>query len=394
MDQGACSGAELERAFGLDGVEGVAALMDVRQRIDAEIAERTAALDATGSFEGRGYRSPARFLTDDCRVSRSSANSFLKAGRTMKQFPLLAQAAKDGVITFDHVKAFTHSVCPPGSDADRVGLAAAHEADFLELAKAYRADEFRKLCQIWRMEADYDNVEAQQRIAAKTHVTMVDNPEDGTAELTICGPRVDVILINEALSRLSEELWRQDNADRADEDNVVPLWHKSERRFRAAVLMVKRAMARAGQDLVLPEPLLNLQMDWGTFERESEAYLAGEPGPGPTQVFDPKFVSKMSSGTPMSPSHMFALSVRARIRRVVFGANSLKVDLGRASRLFVGPARVAVQQRDQHCQHPGCTMPAAWCDVDHITEWQHGGTTTPENGQLLCRWHHTRKAAA
>lgn len=392
MDQGARLAAELTEAFGLENVDRLAAMVRVREQLDAQIAVETAAFDGQAAFEGRGYRSPASYLVDDCRISRRSAAAYLSAGRAMKAFPLLTEAAQNGDITFDHVKAFARTVVPPRADEERVALASSSEHKFLAKAKAYTSDDFGRLCRAWRLEADFHDPEARKRIIDKTEVVLIDHQEDDYAELRIGGPRVDVLAIHKAITRESDRLWREENGE--TDDNVAPLRHKKERRFRAVLLMAKRAMARFADDLVLPEPLLNLQMDWDTYDRESAAYAAGHSGPGPDEVFKPGFISQTIDGKPISPSHMFAISLRARIRRVVFDAKSRKVDLGRSQRLYTSAAREAVMQRDKHCQHPGCDMPGDWCDVDHILEWQHGGHTNPENGQLLCRWHHTRKKAA
>jgi hypothetical protein len=47
--------------------------------------------------------------------------------------------------------------------------------------------------------------------------------------------------------------------------------------------------------------------------------------------------------------------------------------------------------RDVTCTFPGCGRRAATCDLDHITAWAHGGTTTADNLAHLCRKHHTIK---
>jgi hypothetical protein len=57
-----------------------------------------------------------------------------------------------------------------------------------------------------------------------------------------------------------------------------------------------------------------------------------------------------------------------------------------------------VRLRDQHCTFPGCAMPAARCDLDHITAFNHyqpekGGASTPQNLHALCRRHHRLKTA-
>ena len=57
-----------------------------------------------------------------------------------------------------------------------------------------------------------------------------------------------------------------------------------------------------------------------------------------------------------------------------------------------------VRLRDRHCTFPGCAMPAARCDLDHITPYKHhqpeaGGATVPQNLHALCRRHHRLKSA-
>lgn len=158
------------------------------------------------------------------------------------------------------------------------------------------------------------------------------------------------------------------------------------------MILAKRAMARTGDDVVMPETLLTIQMDWETYQRESAAYFADAPGPGPQEVFQAKYVADTLDGAPIPPAQVFAAGYMARLRRIVFGAKSRKVDLGRSERFFKGASREAIMHRDRCCQQDGCDMPGRWCDVDHIREWHEGGQTNPENGQLLCRYHHVRKS--
>ncbi|WP_315211092.1 HNH endonuclease signature motif containing protein [Actinomyces massiliensis] len=67
------------------------------------------------------------------------------------------------------------------------------------------------------------------------------------------------------------------------------------------------------------------------------------------------------------------------------------VDVGRTR--YRPPAGLAdlVRARDRGCTHPGCEVPARGCDLDHITPWASGGTTSLENLTCLCRAHHRLK---
>jgi|GEM_PF-1362349 len=50
-----------------------------------------------------------------------------------------------------------------------------------------------------------------------------------------------------------------------------------------------------------------------------------------------------------------------------------------------------IQLRDATCRFPGCLRRAVESDIDHNTEWSHGGTTTIDNLTALCRRHHSLK---
>jgi len=50
-----------------------------------------------------------------------------------------------------------------------------------------------------------------------------------------------------------------------------------------------------------------------------------------------------------------------------------------------------VTARSAQCAAPGCSRPAARCDLDHTTPWDHGGPTCPCNLAPLCRHHHKCK---
>lgn len=58
--------------------------------------------------------------------------------------------------------------------------------------------------------------------------------------------------------------------------------------------------------------------------------------------------------------------------------------------------RRAVIERDGTCRHPGCSVPARRCDLDHVRPFNHanpaaGGLTREDNLMCLCRKHHRGK---
>jgi len=83
------------------------------------------------------------------------------------------------------------------------------------------------------------------------------------------------------------------------------------------------------------------------------------------------------------------LACDALISRVILDPDGAPVDAGAASRVIPKRLRRLLEARDQHCTHPGCHMPARWCDAHHIRHWADGGRTCLDNLRLLCRKHHS-----
>ena len=52
-----------------------------------------------------------------------------------------------------------------------------------------------------------------------------------------------------------------------------------------------------------------------------------------------------------------------------------------------------IRARSATCTAPGCSRPAARCDLDHTTAWDNGGPTCECNLAPLCRHHHRCKQA-
>ena len=67
------------------------------------------------------------------------------------------------------------------------------------------------------------------------------------------------------------------------------------------------------------------------------------------------------------------------------------IDVGRTR--YRPPAGLAdlVRARDGGCVFPTCQTPASRCDIDHLTAWSQGGTTSLDNLATLCEAHHRLK---
>ena len=67
-------------------------------------------------------------------------------------------------------------------------------------------------------------------------------------------------------------------------------------------------------------------------------------------------------------------------QEIVFGPNNEVLTLSTEKRFFTRAQRRAIAARDGGCTIPGCTIPAAWCEVHHVIPWHLGGKTNIDNG--------------
>lgn len=97
-------------------------------------------------------------------------------------------------------------------------------------------------------------------------------------------------------------------------------------------------------------------------------------------------IDRTQTAVPASLAHRIACT--GAVQKVVFDQYGRILRLGAPDRLFNAHQRRAIGARDGGCIIPGCSIPAAWCEVHHVTEYAHGGPTHTDNGVLLCWAHH------
>ncbi|MEQ4520705.1 DUF222 domain-containing protein, partial [Pseudarthrobacter sp. B907] len=91
---------------------------------------------------------------------------------------------------------------------------------------------------------------------------------------------------------------------------------------------------------------------------------------------------------PVTAATIRKIACDADIIPVLLGSKGRVLDIGRTTRVFPPHIRKAITARDRGCAFPGCTIPAPWCEAHHIDYWSRGGSTSTDNGTLLCSHHH------
>jgi len=91
---------------------------------------------------------------------------------------------------------------------------------------------------------------------------------------------------------------------------------------------------------------------------------------------------------PMNAASVRRIACDCTVMRVVLGANSEVLDIGRLSRTIPNPIRRALIIRDGGCAFPGCGRRPRQCHAHHVVAWADGGPTSLDNLVLLCGAHH------
>ena len=90
---------------------------------------------------------------------------------------------------------------------------------------------------------------------------------------------------------------------------------------------------------------------------------------------------------PISTKTLERITCDSTISRVLL-ADSMVIDVGRATRVTSAPRRRGLRIRDRGCRFAGCDRPVNWTNPHHIVAWTRGGPTNLANEVLLCYYHH------
>ncbi|MBD8060271.1 DUF222 domain-containing protein [Cellulomonas sp. JH27-2] len=93
---------------------------------------------------------------------------------------------------------------------------------------------------------------------------------------------------------------------------------------------------------------------------------------------------------PLSPGAVDQLTCHGATQHITYDHHGAITAIWSPTRTFTPHQRRAITLRDGGCIIPDCHVPAAWCEVHHVTPHaQNPSGTHTHNGVLLC-WHHHR----
>jgi len=343
---------------------------DLKQLYDHEIAEelrreyhardlrelyiaRLAAEFATREkYDDDGFISPNDWIRFNCHVTSGAAANSIAVGEALNRMPQSTKAVVEGEIGFAHMTVMRFLAEALGDRFDEKAL--------IQKARDNSPGKFHYICTHYRHAADPRGYAEEQAELVQNRRLKLSTWMDGT--VLVSGqfdPEGGAVLLT-ALKPLARKSGAHDDRD---------LEH------RMADAAVELAMHSLDAGLI---PQRGSQRTHLMVTATLET-LQGLPGAA---------AADMELSLPISSKTVERLACDASITRIILGSDSMVIDVGRARRTIQGPARKALNVRDEHCIWTGCERPASWCSGHHLVHWLHGGTNEAPNLALLCTRHH------
>ncbi len=377
----------LDRAHGVpllcqrpeDVANWVCRLQAVRSRMDALCC---AGLVAAGSLDVAGVsakRNVAAVVAAATNAEPKSVVADVGLGGWIDRFGVFAEAFAAGVLTRRHVQALRR--------VENVRTATSLHAaqDYLvEAAAGCDWREFVQVLRYWELAFDPDGVEPVAQIESR--FCRVSKRADGVVDGRF---RLDPIAGQAVLSALEQEEQRLFRRDSNVETPTGPTSRTpTQRRADALTNITTRGATRTESST--PAPLVHLV--FGADVLDTIGTGTGDSGVSTLDPELPQARCELIDGTPIHPSAGLATMAAATVRRIVLGAPSELLDLGRAVRAFPPRLKQALLVTARgRCTSAGCDAPVAWLQADHIHPWHHEGRTATSNGQILCDPHNKAK---
>lgn len=379
-------------------------LADAITFLQGQLTRAVAVFDARGLSVDDGCRSTRSWLRNFAGLSESVAGDHVRAARTLRQLPALAQANREGRLTTDHVRHVARLVQRVGVDpVKRV------EPVLVDAAVQLDAAGFARVCDRVRAHVDPDGDAGE---AAKDFdrryltVAPVDgmvllrgqlDPEGGAALMTALDalmpapaagdPRLPGQRRADALAQLARDAMAGDRLPASGGMHpqvgilVTPaqLIGHGNGEAAAGVEGAPRASSRVVSRVVsrVAGMATGAVADAGASAVAQMIAAQAVEAPWLNWVGD----------VPVTTAQRIACD--ADVWRIVLDpATGQPLDVGRRYRLVPHWIRRALGARDRGCRFPGCDAPFSWTHAHHLVPWSRGGPTDLDNLASLCPFHH------
>ena len=332
-------------------------ILACQQLLDrVRVAQSTLIADATtnNDWAGTGARNIADWLAGATKSSYNDAKRKEQLGNALNKSKDLADAVNSGAVSPDAADALADAVNNPPDTAT-----AADIADLVNASEGATPREAKQAASRWR---EILSTETEEQAHTRRHnARTVTNTVacDGMITTSITLPVLQARQLLNAINHAAGEPVEGDTRTNTQRlaDGAIALAQL----YNSGQLIP----GRANPNIVIVIPV------------DGFTGVTNEPGHTPWGDRIPAHVVR-------------ELAKNATLQRIIMAGSKI-LDLGRQTRYATHDHYLALVARDGHCRYKDCTTPAAWCEIDHIIQWQHGGTTNINNEWLLCPFHHQQR---
>jgi hypothetical protein len=344
------------------GPERAARLAHSRHAIDLlelKFSQDSAAFAATDEYDQQGAVSPTQWIRLNCRMGGGAAADRLAVG---KEFPHLfesSQAMADGEIGFAHLALIARTASAV-ADAEGPGKPF-DESRLLDKAREYSVGRFRNFCDHARHAGDPEGYVSDETQRVEARSLEFSTGEGGMVWLRGMLDPEGGAVVRTALEPLARRSGKDDH-------------RKRERRLGDALVEAAHHLL---EGVASPRSAGQRPHVQVTTTLET---LLGRAGAAAADLD--------RSPLPISAKALERLACDCNVTRILLGADSAVIDVGRSKRVINPAQKRALNIRDKGCRWPGCDRTAAWTSSHHLLHWIRGGPTDLANIVLLCHRHH------
>lgn len=329
----------------------------VSDRLAVKSSQGAAAFAETDEYDNQGSLSPIHWIRVNCHLTGGAAADRVAVGQQLQKVPESHQSLLDGEIGFAHL---AHTARTAAAIEETGTNRPFDEVPLLEKARQLPVGRFIDFCHHTRHAADPAGYVAEEVAGVEARSLTMKTGEGGMVWVRgVFDPEGAAVLRN-----AYEPLARRNGKD---DDR------KHDRRFAdAAVELARRSLDNAlvpQRGSVRP----HLQV---TTSLETLLQRTGAPA------------ADLEFSLPISAKAVERLACDCSVTRILLGADSAVIDVGRSKRVITPAQGKALRVRDKGCRFPGCDRQASYTSGHHLVHWIRGGASDLPNLVLLCHRHH------
>jgi hypothetical protein len=329
----------------------------VSDRLAVKVSQAASAFADTNEYDNQGSVSPIHWIRVNCHMTGGAAADRIAVGQQLQKVPESHQSLVEGEIGFAHLAHIARTaVAIEGTGTNKPF----DETRLLNKARDLSVGRFIDFCHHMRHAADPEGYAAEEVAGVEARSLTFKTGEGGMVWIRGVLDPEGAAVLRTAYEPLARRHGKDDD-------------RKRERRLADAVVELAR---RSLDSALVPQhgsvrPHLQV-----TTTLETLIQRAGAPA------------ADLEFSLPISAKAVERLACDCSVTRVLLGADSAVIDVGRSKRVITPPQSRALKARDKGCRFPGCDRPATWTSGHHLVHWIRGGPTDLPNLVLLCFRHH------